>query len=222
MSVTNKKSIQNINLNIDNETITDDKVISNHFNKFFSSIAGKLVRKIPNTTKTFDSYFNKQSEKYLFLSPILPDDVETLISTLKVDKAVGPGSIPTIILKHFKKLLSKPLANLLDLSFSTGLLPKILKQAKIIPVFIKGDQQNCNNYGPMSLLSNISKIIEKLVHGQLYGFLEFNNYMYTNQFGFCNLHSTNHALITITEKLKKAIANGEITCGVFLDLQKSI
>ena len=63
MSVTNKKSIQNINLNIDNETITDDKVIFNHFNKLFSSIAGKLVRKIPDTTKTFGSYLNRQSEK---------------------------------------------------------------------------------------------------------------------------------------------------------------
>ena len=71
------------------------------------------------------------------------------------------------------------------------------------------------------LLSNISKIIEKLVHRQLYGFLEFNNYLYTNQFVFRNLHSTNHALITITEKIRKAIDNGEITCGVFLDLQKA-
>ena len=116
VSVTNKKSIQNINLIIDNE-ITDEKLISNHFNKFFSSIAGKLVRKIPSTTKTFDLYLNKQSEKSFFLSPILPDDIETLISTLKVHKAVGPSSIPTIILKQFKKLLSKPLANLINLSF---------------------------------------------------------------------------------------------------------
>ena len=45
VSITNKNSIQNINLNIDNETITDDKVNSNHFNKFFNSIAGKLVKK---------------------------------------------------------------------------------------------------------------------------------------------------------------------------------
>ena len=45
--------------------------------------------------------------------------------------------------------------------------------------------------------------------------------MYTNQFGFRNLRSTNHALITITEKIRKAINNGEITCGVFLDLQKT-
>ena len=45
--------------------------------------------------------------------------------------------------------------------------------------------------------------------------------MYTNQYGFHNLHSTTHALITITEEIRKAIDNGEITCGVFLDLQKA-
>ena len=100
---------------------------------------------------------NKQSEKSFFLSPISPEDVEALVSTLST-------------------LLLKQLTNLINLSFSTGLFPKILKQAKIIPIFKKGDQQDCNNYRPISLLSNISKIIEKLVHRQLYGFLEFNNF----------------------------------------------
>ena len=113
------------------------------------------------------------------------------------------------------------MANLINLSFSTGLFPKILKQVKIIPIFQKGDQQDCNNYRPISLLSNISKTTEKLVHRQLYGFLEFNNYLYTKQFGFRNLHSRNHALITITEKITRAIDNGEITCVVFLDFQKA-
>ena len=172
-------------------------------------------------TQTFDSYLNKQSKKSFFLSPISPEDVEVLISTLRVHTAIGPESIPTIILKQFKKLLLKPLTNLINLSFSTGLFPKILKQAKIIPIFKKGDGQDCNNYRPISLLSNISKIIEKLVHMQLCGFLAFNNFLCTNQYGFPNLHPTNHALITITEKIRKAIDNGEITCGVFLDLQKA-
>ena len=112
------------------------------------------------------------------------------------------------------------MANLVNVSFSTGLFSKILKQTKTIPISKKGDQQDCNSYRPISLLTNIRKI-EKLVHRQLYGFLEFNNYLYTNQFGFRNLHSTNHALITITEKIRKATDNGEITCGVYLDLQKA-
>ena len=56
---------------------------------------------------------------------------------------------------------------------------------------------------------------------QLCGFLAFNNFLCTNQYGFPNLHPTNHALIIITEKIRKAIDNGEITCCVFLDLQKA-
>ena len=112
------------------------------------------------------------------------------------------------------------MANLINLSFSTGLFPKFLNELKLFQ-YLKGDQQDCNNYRTISLLSNISKIIEKLVPMQLYGFLEFNNCFYTNQFGFRHLHSTNHSLITITEKLTKAIDTGEITCGVFLDLQKA-
>ena len=82
LSVTGKSSIQSISLNIDNETITNDEIISNHFNKFFSSVAGNLVKKIPNTTKTFDSSLNNEGEKPVFLSPISPEDVEALIGTI--------------------------------------------------------------------------------------------------------------------------------------------
>ena len=60
VNVTNKNSIQNLSLNINDETITDNKVISNYFQKFFSSVAEKLVKKVRNKTKTFESYLNDQ------------------------------------------------------------------------------------------------------------------------------------------------------------------
>ena len=82
LSSKNKGSIQSIISNIDNETITDGEIISNHFNKFFSSVAGNVVKKIPNTTKTFDSSLNNEDEKPVFLSPISPEDVEALIGTI--------------------------------------------------------------------------------------------------------------------------------------------
>ena len=82
LSVKNKGSIQSIISNIDNETITDGEIISNHFNKVFSSVAGNVVKKIPNTTKTFDSSLNNEDEKPVFLSPISPEDVEALIGTI--------------------------------------------------------------------------------------------------------------------------------------------
>ena len=50
-----------------------------------------------------------------------------------------------------------------------------LKRVKIVPIIKNGEQQDCDNYRPISLLSNISKIIEKLIHRQLMGFFEFNH-----------------------------------------------
>ena len=87
----------------------------------------------------------------------------------------------------------------------------------VIPIFKERDQKNCNNYRHILLLSKICKIIAKLIHKQLYDFLENNNYFCAHQFGFRNYHSTNHALITITEKINNPLDNRKIACGVFLD-----
>ena len=163
-----------------------------------------------------------QKHPNFFLSPTTKEDVEDILSTLRTNKTAGPGGVPIRILKDFKKCLSRPISSLIALSFSSGTFPEILKQVKGSPIFKKGDLQNCNNYRPMSLLSNISKIIAKLIHKQLYAFLEINDCLYTHQYGFRNQHSTIHALITTTEKIWHALDNGKITCGVlFLDLQKA-
>ena len=64
-----------------------------------------------------------------------------------------------------------------------------------MPILMKGDQQDCNNYRPISVLSNNSKIIEKLLYNRLYKFLNQNKCLYNNQFGFQNHHSNIHELI---------------------------
>ena len=73
----------------------------------------------------------------------------------------------------------------------------------------------------MSLLSNVSKIFEKIIHARLSVFLSTNNILYEKQFGFRNQHSTNHALTEITEKMKQGCDSGKFVCGVFLDFQKA-
>ena len=91
----------------------------------------------------------------------------------------------------------------------------------MIPIFKKGDQQDCNNYRLISALSNIGKIIEKLIHKRLFKFLNSNNCLFNYQFGFQNYHSTNYAPISITEKIRKAVDDGKKACGVFPDFQEA-
>ena len=67
-------------------------------------------------------------------------------------------------MKQIKDVISAPLAKLINRSFHNGVFPNILKIAKVIPIFKSESRVACNNYIPISILSNIGKIIEKLMH----------------------------------------------------------
>ena len=103
----------------------------------------------------------------------------------------------------------------------TGIFPSVLKTEKVVPVSKKDSKLVYSNYRPISLLSNIEKIFEKLMYKRLYTFLNNNNIIYNLQFGFRQQYSTSHALINITENIRKALDDGNIGCGVFVDLQKA-
>ena len=93
----------------------------------------------------------------------------------------------------------------------TGVFLSVLKTAKVVPVFKKDSKLDYSNYRPISLLSN----------KRLYTFLNNNNHIYNLQFGFRQQYSTSHPLINITENIRKALDDGNIGCGVFVDLQKA-
>ena len=107
------------------------------------------------------------------------------------------------------------------MSLTTGEYPELLKVVKVIPIH-KGDStQDVNNYRPISLLSIFDKIIEKIVHKNLDFFLEAHNILFQNQFSFRKNNSSTHALIQITELIKKSIDKGKYGCGIFIDLRKA-
>ena len=130
--------------------------------------------------------------------PTNKEEIANIISSLNSSKASGPNSMPYRILFLLKNDISKQLVYLFNLSFLTGVFPSVL-----------------------SLLSNIEKIIEKLMHKRLYTFLSNYSIIYNLQFGFRQQYSTSHALINITENIKKALDDGNIGSGVFVDLQKA-
>ena len=102
----------------------------------------------------------------------------------------------------------------------TGVFPSVLKTAKVVPVFKKDSKLDYSNYRPISLLSNIEKILEKLMYKRLNTSHNKNNVIYNLQFGFRQQYSTSHVLINITENIRWALDDGNIDCGVFVDLQK--
>ena len=92
-------------------------------------------------------------------------------------KASGPFSVPTHILKDFGELLVDPLKCIINKSLREfpSIFPALLKTARVCPIYKKGDQLNCGNYRPISLLSNLSKIFERVFFNQLERFLNLND-----------------------------------------------
>ena len=215
----------------ENESIiTNPGKIASIFNDHFSTVGRKVDQKIPIATGSYKDYFSKKDkdgklfinpDNGFFITPSVPAEIVTLIDNLDTNKSSGPNGIPVQLLKTFKLFFAHWLSRLINMSFEFGIFPDILKIAKVTPLHKKNSPLNHLNYRPISLLSVISKLYEKVIYSRIYDYLVENNLIYDKQFGFRSTYSTNHALISITEKIKSLLDKGLYVCGVFIDLEKA-
>ena len=131
----------------------------------------------------------------------------------------GPSSIPTKILRLLTDDISEHLSIIFNISFATGKFPEKLKVAKVIPTHKKDSKLECSNYRKISLLSNIDKILKKLMHNRLMNFLAEQKILYLKQFGFRKNFPTAHAIINLIDSIQKAFDKNIFACGVFIDLK---
>ena len=131
--------------------------MAENFNNCFTSIGKNLQENIPPTKKTFIDYLETPNLENF--TPVLTsaDEISDLICSLDSSKSVGPCSIPTKILKIAREIVSLPLSELINNSISKRIFPDICKLAQVIPTLKNDSRLLCNNYRPVSLLSNISK-----------------------------------------------------------------
>ena len=104
---------------------------------------------------------------------------------------------------------------------STGVSSAILKTAKVIPIHKKNSKLEVSNNRPISVLSNIDKIFEKLMQSRLIEFLEEKQILYYRQLGFRKDFSTNYAILILLESLQKALDDRQIASRISIDLEKA-
>ena len=91
--------------------------------------------------------------------------------------------------------------------------------ARVVPIFKEDSELEYQNYRPISLLSNIEKILKKLMHKRVYQFLTENKVIYDLQFRFEQNFSTAYVVISFMENIRQALDKRYTGCGVFADLQ---
>ena len=115
----------------------------------------------------------------------------------------------------------EPFMHICNLSFNKGIFPLQMKIAKVIPIFKSGDKSQFNNYRPISVLSQFSKIFENLFYRRLKIYIDKHVLLSDNQYGFRSNRSTSLALLELVEKITKSIDDGKYTIGIFIDIKKA-
>ena len=134
--------------------------------------------------------------------------VSNYLSNMDIKKATGLDSIGPRLLKIAPNVLAPSITYIINRSIESGIFPCIWKNAKVNPIFKSGDKDNVNNYRPISILPTLSKIIEKWIEKNLMLYFDKYTLLHKNQSGFRKNHSTESALILMTD-----------TCGALWELR---
>lgn len=226
--ICNEKKKQNFISDIklfNGEISNDEKIISNNFINYFSEIGEKLANKIKNDnhndynnnlTETLPTYSNS-----IYLKRTNYNEITNLIESLKPRKSPGFDNITSEILKTIKCFISKPLAHLINIILETGECPKAFKIGIIKPIYKNGDKKEIQNYRPITLISSLGKIFEKVLKDRIESYLKKQNYLSDKQFGFQYNKSTNDAICYLTNNIYQSMDKSKPCICIFLDLAKA-
>jgi len=208
-------------LNIEENT----KEASNQFNNFFINVGKKLAENSNYVPKIDLDLTNHKTCLYsfdeMFLKEIDAPEVRLVIKNFKDDTAAGYDRITVKILKNISELIITPLVFIYNLSIKNSFFPDNFKTAIIKPLIKGGDRRSMFHYRPISMLTNFSKIFEKIIKSRLISYLEKNKLLSKHQYGFRPGLSTENALYQVTQFLYHSLDSGLKTMAIFLDLAKA-
>ena len=198
----------------ESQASTDDLSKASLFNKFFHSVFTKTNTSIPNSLDS--SVPTEHVHNYLAEISITINEVYNPLINLDPSKATGYDGIGPRILKACADCLSKPLLYLFVKSLEHCIIPADRLIHIIVPIF-KSDKKNLiTNYRPISLLSNISKILERIVYDKIISYV--SNYISPLQFGALQGRSSLQQLLILLDHIISSNAQTDI---IYLDIRKA-
>ena len=145
--------------------------------------------------------------------------VRKVVMNLDLSNASGLDCIPVVVLRRCEQELSCILAELFNKCLKKSRFPNCWKVSSVIPVFKNvGERSSAKNYHPVSLLSVVSKVFEKLVNNRIVDHLEKCSLFSDFQYGFRSFWSTADLLTVVSDRINRALNRSGATPAVALDI----
>lgn len=208
-----KKSRIPGSLSYNNSVVDSPSNIVNAFAKYFSSVYVK------STDPSIITSPDNKSNENISIRSFREADILKALKKLKNKETAGFDKIPSFLLRDCAQVLSKPLHYIFNLSIQSNTFPDIWKKAKVCPVFKSGEANQVENYRPISILSNFSKVFEICIYDKL--FCQVKNLISHKQHGFFHKRSTVTNLTCFLEKAYKAIKSKRQLDVIYTDFSKA-
>ena len=218
--------------------ISESESVAKIFNKYFNEIAEGIGFNDPipenfdkddiflSLIKRYDDHpsimaikkFCTQGQSFDFVH-VTPNDVKSCIVSMDSKKSTGYDGIPVKLLKVGTDPLSMIISELINMSIDECAFPDLLKYAEIAALFKKLDRLCKQNYRPVSILTALSKVFEKIYCRQLTSYFDclFPKYLS----GFRQKYSCQSTLLRMIEEWKSALDNGNMVGSIAIDLSRA-
>ena len=212
----NKNNTRIPTLRENNTDVTCDADKAILFNNFFSDQSTLDLSKEPKLPT-----LSTKTDKTILNISVLSEQVLSILNSLDTSKATGPDGVGNNVLRSCAESLCYPITFVAQMSLDQGVFPAVWKRANVVPVYKKGDKHNKKNYRPVSLLSNISKVVEKIIYMHLYDYCMLNKILSPKNSGFKKGDGAINQLLGITNNLYKSLDDGMEVAMVFLDISRA-
>jgi hypothetical protein len=189
---------------------------------FTSSIINNIKLKYDSFRKFKNSnnaYYYQRFGEYRRLIKISEADISAAIALIKNSFTAGHDQIPAFLVKDCKTIFIQPLLTIFNASLRQSKFPSLWKISKIIPVFKNGDRSIIDNYRPISILSNFSKIFEIVLYSYIYPYI--TNFISPQQHGFLKKRSTVTNLACFSQYVSESINQGSQVDTIYTDFAKA-
>lgn len=184
--------------------------IANLFSSYFQSVI------LPNTTA-----LPNRDVQYISadVNHFTNTQVSDIINSLDITKSTGPDGIPPMFIKKCATYLHIPLTIIYNKSTQYGIFPDKWKTGYVVPIFKSGDKHNVENYRPITKLSIFGKMLELLLHKEIFN--QVKNTVIEEQHGFFLNRSIESNLLSYAEDIVVALDNQCQTDAIYTDFSKA-
>lgn len=202
-----------------NEVILNPEVINN----FFLNSVLNISNNIPQADTLFSDLLGGRpllSEGFQWRD-VRPEEIVKVVKGFSNSKSMDFYCLSNYVVKRTIDVIKHPLSFILSRCLEAGYFSDLLKISKVVPIYKKGNKQLPQNYRPVSIVPIFSKIIESLMHNQLYSYFENHNLLSKSQFGFRVGRSTTDAVMEIVNYTLSSLDNKESVAISLMDLTRA-